>query len=58
MSCCSTKESKPKAQESCCKGNAEEETPKAVEEAKSGCGCAGGKESAPKKEELKTASCC
>jgi hypothetical protein len=57
MPCCSTKESKSETKGSCCERQAEEKT-KTLDEAKSGCGCNGGKESAPKKEEQKTASCC
>ena len=58
MPCCSTKKSKPEAKESCCQTSAEEKTAKTPDQAKSGCGCGGGKESAPKKEEQKTTSCC
>ncbi len=58
MSCC-TKERKPKAKESCCESKAEEKVARATQEpSKSGCGCEGSKDAAPRKEEKKEASCC
>lgn len=57
MSCCA-KESKRKVKEPCCETKPDDQLKVAEDSTESRCCCEGSKQTGPKKDEKKEASCC